>query len=708
MIMKNKNHLISILILILLAVAVYYPFLIQNKRLLIQGDMPSMWLPFKQFVLMSFHKGDVPLWNPYIFCGYPFLAAGQAGIFYPPDLMFFIIKNIIQAFNLNIFIHILIFSIGIYIFFIMSGYKPEISVLGAGVMMLSGQMTAHLYAGHYPHLHSLAWMPWTLMLLKKSFDEKCAKYFILAGCTLSMQILSGFPQYTYMTIQLGVLIVISEMIYKKTSRDRIRPLLLFIGMGILAGGISAIQVLPSLEVMHYFNRGTDAFVELSSTGSLEWIHLLRFMNPDFLGSPLDEKTAIGKSLWYWWEMCPYIGILPLIMVVPVLLNIKKMGRREGFWLFVIIFFLIISLGDNSGIYPLILKIVPGMKTFRVPARYLLFVTMGLVCLFMRCAEMIMDSTELNKRKIVLIILGVIVFIDLSYNAHKIVYREFPVPSFNPIFSGETEPLKFLKKDKDIFRITGLGKYFFYNEGMLHGMFSPAGYDSVILMNYNRFLDVVENNTKRTTYISPEIRNFSSAIFGMLNVKYLFADETITTPLLESVYKSYKLNIYQYKNVLPRFYFVNKVNEKKNTEDIEEGLDAAPFNPSNEAIVLNMGDKIEIPDSNFPSSSGLIEIKRYEPNRIVLETLTSKNSYLVTSEAYYPGWRLLIDSKESKIFETNLAFRGFTVPEGKHHIEMVFRPITYFVGKWISIMTNICLLAYGILLIYRQINRKKHS
>ena len=47
--------------------------------------------------------------------------------------------------------------------------------------------------------------------------------------------------------------------------------------------------------------------------------------------------------------------------------------------------------------------------------------------------------------------------------------------------------------------------------------------------------------------------------------------------------------------------------------------------------------------------------------------------LVTSEAWYPGWRAWIDGREHPLMLTNAAFRGLPVPAGRHTVTMRFEP-----------------------------------
>jgi hypothetical protein len=53
-------------------------------------DLVIQNYPWKRFVLSSLQSGEIPLWNPHLFAGAPFLAAGQHSAYYPFGLLFLI------------------------------------------------------------------------------------------------------------------------------------------------------------------------------------------------------------------------------------------------------------------------------------------------------------------------------------------------------------------------------------------------------------------------------------------------------------------------------------------------------------------------------------------------------------------------------------------------------------------------------------------
>src|SRR5258708_15019103 len=54
------------------------------------SDLVLENLPWKQFIRQSIANRELPLWNPYIFAGVPFLAAGQHSAMYPFSVIYYV------------------------------------------------------------------------------------------------------------------------------------------------------------------------------------------------------------------------------------------------------------------------------------------------------------------------------------------------------------------------------------------------------------------------------------------------------------------------------------------------------------------------------------------------------------------------------------------------------------------------------------------
>ena len=55
------------------------------------GDLLLENYAWKTFIVQSLRQGQTPLWNPYLFAGVPFLAAGQHSALYPFSVLFYVL-----------------------------------------------------------------------------------------------------------------------------------------------------------------------------------------------------------------------------------------------------------------------------------------------------------------------------------------------------------------------------------------------------------------------------------------------------------------------------------------------------------------------------------------------------------------------------------------------------------------------------------------
>jgi uncharacterized membrane protein YfhO len=102
-----------------------------------------------------------------------------------------------------------------------------------------------------------------------------------------------------------------------------------------------------------------------------------------------------------------------------------------------------------------------------------------------------------------------------------------------------------------------------------------------------------------------------------------------------------------------------------------------FDPAAEVVTEDF-DMIAVPGA---ASVRVVDEAR---QKVVLETLCDHDSFLVTSEAHYPGWKVKLDGRPHPIYYSNAAFRGTPVPAGSHRIEMVFEPTSVLIGVLLSL------------------------
>ncbi len=101
----------------------------------------------------------------------------------------------------------------------------------------------------------------------------------------------------------------------------------------------------------------------------------------------------------------------------------------------------------------------------------------------------------------------------------------------------------------------------------------------------------------------------------------------------------------------------------------------------------------MPFKNYYAGKGSADIKKYSQRDIEIEATSSNGGFLVLTDTFYPGWKVFIDGKESKIYHANYIFRAVEIPKGNHIVKFEYKPFFYAVGKIVSMFSIFCLIFY---------------
>ncbi len=124
--------------------------------------------------------------------------------------------------------------------------------------------------------------------------------------------------------------------------------------------------------------------------------------------------------------------------------------------------------------------------------------------------------------------------------------------------------------------------------------------------------------------------------------------------------------------------------------------ASPLLGAMNVRYLVNGGRIEEVAGTLPrfhsSGAGAARVTRYEPHAIDLETEAAADETLISSEAFYPGWRAFVDGVEVPMTLVNTAFRGHPVPAGRHTVRWIFDP---WISKWSGAVSLLAWLAWVV-------------
>jgi len=254
-----------------------------------------------------------------------------------------------------------------------------------------------------------------------------------------------------------------------------------------------------------------------------------------------------------------------------------------------------------------------------------------------------------------------------------------------------DAVQFIKNDDDLFRVIQLrnDQPLADNRLSYHLIQDIYGYHPAKLRVYQDMIDVAGIG--------------NPFIWNIMNVKYVLADRMYDLPALEPVFDG-EHKVLQNNAQLPRVWFVDRIQERIPIA-ILQSLREGNFNPTDMAYVE---ESPEVPVDTAGENS-FARVTDFGIHHLHADLRSEGNQFLVISEVYYPaGWNAYLDGEEVDIIKTNYFMRGIIVPEGEHTLEMVFEPRTYWTGRTISIILNIILIGFALVLAGKQILRKQNT
>lgn len=364
-------------------------------------DNPAMFYYINEFAGRCWREGVIPLWNPHLMLGVPFLGEGQAAIFHPLSWLFVALPTG-AAINWLVALSFVLTGLFFHGWQRGLGLSQAAAFFGATTWCYSNAIVVRIYAGHLSILLTLIEIPLILMLWERWRDRRRIGWLVGVSFAYAIMIAAGYPQvlYIFSLFFLVYVLIGSAPACKSVSAARREGFdILLLGLFVVLGvGIGAAQLLPSAD---YAAQSMRQNASLEFCGSYSFIpgNLVTMLAPRFYGYTIDSMSD-PSFYWRWgnyWEMSLYIGMLPLMLVVPGLIAAPR--RRAIALGACAALFLVIALGNFTPLFPFFFHYVPGFKLFRGPSKYILITEICLVALAAYGIDGILKETETGARKL---------------------------------------------------------------------------------------------------------------------------------------------------------------------------------------------------------------------------------------------------------------------------------------------------------------------
>src|SRR6266508_869062 len=132
-------------------------------------DQGDFFYPLKLYTADRLRAGEIPLWNPLSGAGEPWLANGQAGVFYPPGLLFLLPWPAVAGI-LFLLVHFTIGAWGMRRFLAQEGVSESGALFGSAVFVASGPAAS--LSAFWNHFGAYVYLPAIVSVARHSRDCK--------------------------------------------------------------------------------------------------------------------------------------------------------------------------------------------------------------------------------------------------------------------------------------------------------------------------------------------------------------------------------------------------------------------------------------------------------------------------------------------------------------------------------------------------------
>jgi hypothetical protein len=201
---------------------------------------------------------------------------------------------------------------------------------------------------------------------------------------------------------------------------------------------------------------------------------------------------------------------------------------------------------------------------------------------------------------------------------------------------------------------------------------------------------------------------SSRFFDLLSVRYLLTHTSRPAPEgYEFIASAEGVSVYENKHALPHAFLTSKVIGVADQREALRVLADESFDPRSCVVVESKADsrgQFETSDLKSQISDGSIgnaEIIENSINRVAIKTISDRETMLVLSDNYYPGWQATVDNEPSTVYKANCTMRAVKLAPGEHVVSFEFAPATLTAAIYVSIASLLIVAAALLAAVFRE-------
>ncbi|MBI5868397.1 MAG: hypothetical protein HZB43_08940 [candidate division Zixibacteria bacterium] len=342
----------------------------------------------------------VPLWDPYIHGGLPFVDAMHGDIFYPAAILQ-IILPVTYAIGLKLILHVFLAGVFMFLFLRTIGRSDQTSFIGGALYMFAPCLVSLFLQGHDGKIYVMALTPLAFLLVHRGVVTRRLAPFLWFGLVYALMILTAHVQMAYYAswgLGLYFLFLLWEQ-HRFDFAKILTPILFFVVAVVLAMGASSIQWLApyqylakySQRIQHNENRGG---FDWASSWSMHSEELLSEVNPSFPGEDLGDRPSTYWGQNFFKLNSEAVGVMALALAIVAVVAVR--GPSMWFFAGLSLLTLLHALGATTPVFKLFFYFVPMVKKFRAPSMINFLFALSWIVMATRALEVLLTQTKANN------------------------------------------------------------------------------------------------------------------------------------------------------------------------------------------------------------------------------------------------------------------------------------------------------------------------
>jgi hypothetical protein len=704
------------------------------------NDITMQIVPWAHQAREAWRSGHFPVWNALTGIGYPLLGNGQSSAMSPLRLLALPLP-LGYAMTAEAAMKILI-ALTFMFLFCRRRYAELPSALGAIAFAFCSFVNTWL---HFPLVTACVWLPAALLACDLLFERRTYSRFVFAVAVWAAILYAGHPETaSHMAFLCGLYVLwLTFVEHLHVFRDAFRSMLLLA----LAVFLGAVIASPFLATFAESVTKSIRYQELQAHPNEPGIYSDYFswvatVQPKFFGDiPFEKpwKDAVSAE-----SITGFAGILSIASWFAVLFrNIARRRFRDPELFFVLAALVVVGIIFN---WPVVSAGFHAVFRLAANARLRMFLCflgafltaaavdaamrdraiyflLGLIpaawmlLYFMRQTPFISDAARDTAMIAIVPSLAVLAiamlmaferrFVVMLLTAAVIAELWTASYGWNPVLPGamfypRTPLIARLQSltAATQSRFVGFGPALFPNAHAIFGLEDVRSHDP---MSNGRYFGLLRLNTGMNTadYFA-KWENTESALLDYLNVRYAVTDprhELKDTDRYRLIYEARDGRIYENRHVLPRFFAARNVILDFNGEHFVHRL-MNHQEWATTAMVKTLpvtGDAMRrdlLAPRPASAPEPTVTVTRNGLTDFSLHVRAPRHCLIVSSQPWWPGWRVWRNGKRIDPQPVNGVFLGFTLPPGESDVRVAYVSTTFYAALAASLITIASLIAVG--------------